>query len=95
MRKQLRSAIGLMSIVLMSAAVSAQGNAPSVRPDPSLPSNQVPLALSKVSFEQRLNQQLPLDVEFKDETGRTVKLGEFYGRKPVVLAFVYYECPML
>ena len=91
----LRSAIGLMSVVLMSAVVSAQGNSPGVRPDPTMPSSQVPVALSKVSFEQRLNEQLPLDLEFKDESGRTVKLGEFYGRKPVVLTFVYYECPML
>ena len=93
--KSFRIAAIAVGLALMSAVVSAQGNAPGVRPDPSMPSNQVPLALSKVSFEQRLNQQLPLDVEFKDETGRTVKLGEFYGRKPVVLAFVYYECPML
>ena len=91
----LRSAIGVMSIVLMSAVVSAQGNAPGVRPDPAMPSQQVPSALSTVSFDQRLNEQLPLDLEFKDESGRTVKLGEYFGRKPVVLTFVYYECPML
>ena len=84
-----------MSLALMSAVVSAQGNAPGVRPDPAMPSNQVPTALSKVSFEQRLNEQLPLDLQFKDESGRTVKLGEYFGRKPVVLTFVYYECPML
>ena len=91
----LRSATGVMSIVLMSAVVSAQGNAPGVRPDPAMPSQQVPSALSTVSFDQRLNEQLPLDLEFKDESGRTVKLGEYFGRKPVVLTFVYYECPML
>src|SRR5215212_3004913 len=90
-----RTASILMGIVLMSAVVSAQGNAPAVRPDPSMPSSQVPTALSKVSFEQRLGDQLPLDLEFKDESGRTVKLGDYYGRKPVVLTFVYYECPML
>ena len=91
----MRAAIGVMSIVLMSAVVSAQGNSPGVRPDPTMPSSQVPTALSKVSFEQRLNERLPLDLEFKDESGRTVKLGEYFGRKPVVLTFVYYECPML
>ncbi len=48
-----------------------------------------------VAFEQRLNEQLPLDLPFKDEAGRSVKLGDYFGRKPVVLAFVYYECPML
>ncbi|HUQ86654.1 MAG TPA: SCO family protein [Vicinamibacterales bacterium] len=93
--KNFRAAAIVMSIGLMSVVVSAQGNAPSVRPDPALPSNQVPDALSKVSFEQRLNEQLPLDLPFKDESGRAVKLGEYFGRKPVVLTFVYYECPML
>jgi protein SCO1/2 len=85
----------VMSVALMSAVVSAQGNAPGLRPDPSMPSSQVPAALRQVSFEQRLNEQLPLDLPFRDEHGRTVKLGEYFGRKPVVLAFVYYECPML
>lgn len=91
----LRNAVAAMSIVLMSAVVSAQGNAPGLRPDPTMPSSETPKALSNVSFEQRLNEQLPLDLPFKDETGRTVKLGEFFGRKPVILTFVYYECPML
>jgi len=95
MRNQLRAAIGVMSIVLMSVVVSAQGNGPGVRPDPAMPSQQTPTALAKVSFEQRLNEQLPLELPFKDETGRAVKLGDYFGRKPVVLTFVYYECPML
>lgn len=90
-----RNAAVAMSIVLMSAVVFAQGNAPGVRPDPTMPSSQTPKALTNVSFEQRLNEQLPLDLPFKDEAGRTVKLGEYFGRKPVILTFVYYECPML
>ena len=85
----------MSAMALMSAVVSAQGNAPGVRPDPAMPSSQVPAALSKVAFEQRLNEQLPLDLPFKDEAGRAVRLGDYFGRKPVVLAFVYYECPML
>jgi protein SCO1/2 len=51
--------------------------------------------LGKVAFEQRLNETLPLDLEFTDEDGRAVKLGEFFGARPVILTFVYYECPML
>ena len=85
----------VMSIVLISAVVSAQGNAPGLRPDPTMPSSQVPAALSQVSFEQRLNEQLPLDLPFRNEAGRAVKLGDYFGRKPIVLTFVYYECPML
>jgi protein SCO1/2 len=48
-----------------------------------------------VAFEQRLNEQLPLELPFKDENGNAVKLGDYFGKKPVVLTFVYYECPML
>jgi len=52
--------------------------------------------LDGVSFQQRLNTQLPLDARFKDETGRDVRLGQYFdGQRPVVLAFVYYSCPML
>ena len=39
--------------------------------------------------------QLPLDAAFRDEMGRAVKLGDFFGDKPVILTFVYYDCPML
>lgn len=83
------------SLVLASVAVSAQGNGPGVRPEPGMPSGETPTVLSKVSFEQRLNEQLPLDLPFKDEAGQAVKLRDYFGRKPVVLTFVYYECPML
>ena len=51
-----------------------------------------PLALRNVDLEQKLGAQLPLDAGFRDETGRTVKLKDYFGRRPVILAFVYYNC---
>ena len=52
--------------------------------------------LENVTFKQRLNTQLPLEARFKDENGRDVTLGQYFdGTRPVVLAFVYYTCPML
>jgi protein SCO1/2 len=54
-----------------------------------------PTSLTNVTIEQRLDSQLPLDAEFKDETGKTIPLGSFFGKRPVVLALVYYDCPML
>jgi protein SCO1/2 len=51
--------------------------------------------LSRVSIEQRLDSQMPLDAEFRDEAGKTVKLGDYFGKRPVILALVYYQCPML
>jgi protein SCO1/2 len=57
--------------------------------------NGLPAELKEVGIEQKLNEQLPLDLVFRDETGREVRLGQYFGRKPVILALVYYECPML
>jgi protein SCO1/2 len=51
--------------------------------------------LKEVRIEQKLGNQLPLDLVFRDESGQQVKLGQFFGKKPVVLSFVYYDCPML
>jgi protein SCO1/2 len=54
-----------------------------------------PTPLKDVTIEQKLNSQLPLDAMFRDENGKTVRLGTYFGKRPVVLALVYYECPML
>jgi protein SCO1/2 len=51
--------------------------------------------IQKVAFEQKINQPLPLELAFRDEAGRAVALGDYFDRRPVVLALVYYECPML
>lgn len=59
------------------------------------PAAEVPAQLREVGFDQNLNQMLPLDVEFTDEHGRAVRIGDYFGKRPVVLAFVYYGCPML
>ena len=57
--------------------------------------SNVPPQFKAVTFAQRLNHQLPLDTVVKDEAGRAVPLRQYFGQKPVVLAFVYYQCPML
>jgi protein SCO1/2 len=55
----------------------------------------MPSLLQDIGLDQKLNEPLPLGLEFVDESGRAVKLGEYFGKRPVVLALVYYECPML
>jgi protein SCO1 len=57
--------------------------------------DQLPNVLQKVGVTQRLNQQLPLDASFVDDTGKTVKLGDYFGKKPALLSLVYFNCPML
>ncbi|MEW5983820.1 MAG: SCO family protein [Acidobacteriota bacterium] len=64
-------------------------------PDPGSPSELVPDILAKVGIDQKLDAQVPLDLAFRDDAGRTVKLADYFGTKPVVLSLVYYECPML
>jgi len=59
------------------------------------PAATMPPVLQNVGFEPELNRQVPLDVPFQDESGRSVQLRDYFHRKPVVLAFVYYRCPML
>jgi protein SCO1 len=48
-----------------------------------------------VGIDQNLDAQLPLELTFRDETGRQVKLGDYFGSKPIILSLVYYRCPML
>jgi protein SCO1/2 len=55
----------------------------------------MPLSVQGVGIDQNLNAQIPLELNFKDETGQTVRLGQYFRGKPVVLALVYYECPGL
>jgi protein SCO1 len=54
-----------------------------------------PLLLQKVSFDQKLGAQLPLDLKFHDEYGNQIALGQYFHQKPVILSLVYYQCPML
>jgi protein SCO1 len=58
-------------------------------------SNGLPPALVNVGFDPQLNTQIPLDTSFVDEFGKRVKLRDYSGKKPIVLAFVYFTCPML
>ncbi len=51
--------------------------------------------LESVGIDQQLGEQLPLDLTFRDESGATVRIGDYFGKRPVVLALVYYTCPML
>ena len=92
----LLSACGL----LPSAVPAQQPPGPSsplygARPSSGTSVNGLPKALNEVKIEQKLNEQLPLDLTFRNEQGETVRLGDYFGKRPVVLSLVYYQCPML
>jgi protein SCO1/2 len=57
--------------------------------------DQLPQVLQRVGVTQRLNQMLPLDAQFVDDTGKNVRLGDYFGKHPAILSLVYYNCPML
>lgn len=59
------------------------------------PANTTPGVLSRVGIQQNLNGQLPLDDVFVNSSGQQVKLGDYFGEKPAILALVYFKCPML
>jgi protein SCO1/2 len=54
-----------------------------------------PAILSKVGITQNLNSRIPPDLLFRDETGKSVRIGDFFGRKPILLSLVYFDCPAL
>jgi len=92
------AAIAAAAVLLIVAPATAQmTGAPTAgyRSDPGMPSTTMPTALREIGFDQNIDQKLPLDATFRDETGKTVTLGSYYGQRPVLLAFIYYECPML
>jgi protein SCO1/2 len=78
----------------MGTGVFAQGFYGS--PPQAEPANERPAALKDVRIDQKLNEPLPLDAAFKDAEGNDVTIGQYFGKgRPVVLALVYFECPML
>jgi protein SCO1/2 len=82
-RTDWKSVLPFAAVLLLLQASQAQG-------EPHLPA-----VLTDIGFDQRLNEQVPLDAKFKDESGRPVALGEYFQNKPVVLVLAYFKCPML
>jgi protein SCO1 len=86
----LRSISGIAAL-LLSAVASAQ----TIPDNPAPAASALPPVLQNVGFSPQLNAQLPLGLAFRDEAGRNVQLRDYFRQKPVVLALVYYGCPML
>ena len=82
----------LFVAVLMSVPAFGQGMTQGMM---SPPTNVRPPGLKNVGIEQHLDEQIPPDLTFRDETGKAVRLGDYFGKKPVILNLVYYQCPML
>jgi protein SCO1/2 len=101
-QRSVRIAMLSCAILFCAIAVFAQAGPPGpssplygARPETGSVSTGLPTALKDVGIDQKLDQKLPLDLTFRDESGATVKLGKYFGHKPIVLSLVYYDCPML
>jgi protein SCO1/2 len=92
--KKHNSILAAASVVLtlaLAVAASAQINSGVMSP----PANTRPPRLENVGIEQHLNAQVPPDLTFVDDKGKPIKLGDYFGRKPLILNLVYYNCTML
>jgi protein SCO1/2 len=82
----------LVSLLLLTTTAFGQAMSKGIM---SPPANVRPPYLQNVGIEQHLDAQVPADLAFADDTGRPVKLGDYYGHKPLILNLVYYNCTML
>lgn len=91
-RRKMRARMALWAITAAALSVGAWGQTL----DPlSPPASARPPQLKHVGIQQRLGKQIPADLEFRNEAGKQVRLGQYLGNGPVILNFVYFHCPML
>ena len=82
----------ILLILLLTSTAFGQGMSKGIM---SPPTNVRPPYLQNVGIDQHLDGQVPADLAFVDDAGRAVKLGDYFGRKPLILNLVYYNCTML
>jgi protein SCO1/2 len=89
-------AAAVVIVLVAAGSASAQGwIGRGAKPEADRPATDQPGLLSKIRIDQKLDAQVPADLAFVDEQGRPVTLGQYFGKRPLILALVYYECPML
>jgi protein SCO1/2 len=89
---------GAAWLLIAAASAAAQmAGAPTAgyKREPGMTSATLPSPLREIGFDQNLGNFVPLDTKFRDESGRTIALGDYFGKRPVVMVFAYYDCPML
>ena len=81
MSARLPAVLYIAALALLSRPSSAQQGPPPI--------------LREVSIAQRLNEAIPPEIIFRDENGKAVRFGDYFGKKPIVLSLVYFDCPAL
>ncbi len=90
-----RAMIGVAVLCALAVPLRAQVSSYGDKQSGENAGDQLPRVLQQVGVAQHLNQQLPLGSAFVDETGKPVRLGDYFGKHPAILSLVYYNCPML
>jgi protein SCO1/2 len=91
-RRASLAALG-MTLFIAASTLCAQTMAPA--PEGIVRADEKPEILKGVGIEQKLDGPLPLEAPLRDEAGNAVRLGDYFGKRPVILALVYFNCPML
>src|SRR5580693_1356896 len=93
--RSMSGVVATLALAFLLAFAGARSSAQAVPGNTGTPASGLPEALRNVGFEPPLNGQIPATLHFKDEAGKDVTLGDYFHGKPVLLALVYYGCPML
>jgi protein SCO1 len=81
--------------IVVDAQMTSAPAAAGFKREAGMTASTIPAPLREIGFDQNLDQLIPLDVTFRNEAGATVRLGDYFGKRPVVLVFAYFDCPML
>ncbi len=87
--------MGWVGSLLLLSLVASPAIGQMYRRPPDIDADPTRQMREKVDIKQKLNTKIPLELEFRDEQGKTVRLGNYFGKRPVILTLNYYECPML
>lgn len=93
--REIALGLGLLAFTFGGAGFASAQVDDFGKPTEAPVTNQAPPMLKHVAITQKLNAQIPLNLQFRDETGKSVTLGDYFGRRPVILGMVYYKCKML
>jgi len=83
------------ALTVVGAQMATAPGSAGYKQETGMVSSALPAPLRSIGFDQNIDQRVPLDTLFRDESGATVRLGDYFGRRPVVLVFAYFDCPML
>jgi protein SCO1/2 len=88
-------AIAVVMCASVTALAQMTSSASGYKREPGMTASTIPAPLREIGFDQHIGAFVPLDTVFRDESGKTVRLGDYFGTRPVVMVFAYYDCPML